>query len=157
MHWYSAPRFNIGVSSALEGGPHPTCWEGEALPGRKVVGMAGVIPGPVGLLAVLAVEREAPFSLTDQVRFTEWVELAAIPAGAAVASARAERLRHNRKLRLADLPLERLEEIPNLAEVERLVIGEAMRRARSNKTKAAGFLGLTREGLRKKIGRLADA
>lgn len=154
-HWYSAPRFNLGLSSCLERTPEVDYWTGQPAPGRRVSGMAGVIPGLTGLLAVLAVEREAPFSQADQLRFAEWVELAAIPAGAAMESARAERLRsRRRKIRLSDLPLDQLEEI-NLAEIERMLIAEAMRRSGGRKTEAAPLLGLSREGLRKKILRLA--
>ncbi len=154
-HWYSAPRFNLGLSSCLERSAAVDYWTGQPAPGRRVLGMAGVIPGRAGLLAVLAVEREAPFSQADQLRFSEWVELAAYPAGAAMESARAERLRSRRKkIRLSDLPLDQLEEI-NLAEIERMVIAEAMRRSGGKKTEAAPLLGLSREGLRKKILRLA--
>ena len=154
-HWYSAPRFNLGLSSCLERSAGVEYWTGQPAPGRRVLGMAGVIPGRFGLLAVLAVEREAPFSQADQLRFSEWVELAAIPAGAAAENARVERMRNRRKkIRLSDLPLDQLEEI-NLAEIERMVIAEAMRRTGGKKTEAAPLLGLSREGLRKKILRLA--
>lgn len=154
-HWYSAPRFNLGHASCLERGAGVDYWTGQPAPGRRVLGMAGVIPGRFGLLAVLAVEREAPFSHADQLRFTEWLELAAIPAGAAAENVRAERMRSRRKkFRLSDLPLDQLEEI-NLAEIERMLIAEAMRRAGGRKTEAAPLLGLSREGLRKKILRLA--
>ena len=157
MHWYSDPRFNHGQSTALDRGPKAACWDGNPQPDHKVVSMAGVIPGHVGLLAVLAVERETAFSVADQRVFREWVDLVAIPAGAAMESARAQRLRDTRQLRLSDLPLERLKELPTLEELERLVIAEAMRRNSSVKRKAAEQLGLTREGLRKKILRLAES
>jgi DNA-binding protein Fis len=156
MHWYSAPCFNLGLSSALERGPKAMCWEGTPQPDHKVVSMAGVIPGQVGLLAVLAVERETAIGLADRRAFSEWLSFVAIPAGAAAENARTQRLRDTRELKLSDLPLERLTELPTLAELERLVIAEAMRRNSSVKTKAAEQLGLTREGLRKKIMRLAE-
>lgn len=152
MHWYSAPMCNLGKTPE-----QAEYWDSSPQSGRKVVSMAGVIPGPVGLLAVLAVEREGAFSVADQKTFVEWLDLVATPASAAVENVRAARKRQTRKLRLSDLPLEQLEQLPTLAELERLIIAEAMRRNNSVKRLAAEQLGLTREGLRKKILRLAEA
>ena len=50
-----------------------------------------------------------------------------------------------------DLPIEDLEQIPNLAEVERLLIAVAMNRNQNNKGRAAAALGISREGLRKRL------
>lgn len=137
------------------GQPPAGALAGDGLGRRKALGMAGVVALASGPLAVLAVERNHDFRKPERRWFDGWLELVSIPAGAAAESARAQRLRESGKLKLQDLPLDRLEELPALQEVERMIIAEAMRRSQNNKTLAAAALGITREGLRKKILRLA--
>ncbi len=50
----------------------------------------------------------------------------------------------------ARIPFSRMQRLPQLQELEKMLIQEAMGRF-SNKTKMARVLGITREGLRKKI------
>jgi len=45
--------------------------------------------------------------------------------------------------------------ILNLAEIEKQVVHNALEKTRGNKTKAAQLMGITREGLRKKLIRLS--
>ena len=120
-----------------------------------VAGMAGVIGAPGGA-SVLAVERDQrPFDPTDQQVMAEMLHLLAHPFEQ---SAAATRLRRDgkpaaRKLSAAELPVDRLEPFPRLQEMERLLIREALTRSKNNRTRAAAALGLTREGLRKKLNR----
>ncbi len=139
LHLYSGPRFTKPV-------PRPS----------GVVGMAGVITRPEppgGPLAVVAVEREQPFTSAEISWLDEWLRLAATAVATAAEVARAARVEQG-KLRATDLPLDRLEQVPPLEEIERLIIVEALRRTHNNKTRAAQALGITREGLRKKLQRL---
>lgn len=53
-----------------------------------------------------------------------------------------------------DLPFRRLNPLPSLQEIERLLIAEALLRCRNKVAPAARILGLTREGLRKKLIRM---
>ena len=133
---------------------------------KPVVGMAGTISTKTGSTPaasfVLAVERDPkPFDPTDQQIMVELLQLLARPFEQAAA---ATRLRLNgkpglngepagRKLSPAELPLDRLEPFPLLQEMERLLIREALNRCGNNRTRAAAALGLTREGLRKKLNR----
>lgn len=48
----------------------------------------------------------------------------------------------------------RLKTLPSIGQMERLLIEEAMYRTGDNKTHSAEILGLTREGLRKKMLRV---
>ncbi len=126
-----------------------------------VVGMAVVISAPGGA-SVLAVERDQrPFDPTDQQVMAEMLHLLAHPFEQTAAATRLRRdgkLGPNgepeaRKLSPAELPLDRLEPSPLLQEMERLLIREALNRCGNNRTRAAAALGLTREGLRKKLNR----
>ena len=126
-----------------------------------VAGMAGVIGAPGGA-SVLAVEHDQrPFDPTDQQVMAEMLHLLAHPFEQSAAATRLRRdgkLDPNgepqaRKLSPAELPLDRLEPFPLLREMERLLIQEALNRCGNNRTRAAAALGLTREGLRKKLNR----
>ena len=132
-----------------------------------VAGMAGVIGAPGGA-SVLAVERDQrPFDPTDQQVMAEMLHLLARPFEQTAAATRLPlndkpgrdgKLGPNsepeaRKLSPAELPLDRLEPFPLLQEMERLLIREALNRCGNNRTRAAAALGLTREGLRKKLNR----
>ena len=120
-----------------------------------VVGMAGAISA-LGAAFVLAVERDRqPFDPTDQQVMAEILRLLARPLEQTAA---AMRFRPNhapavRKLSPAELPLDSLDPFPQLQEMERLLIHEALNRWGNNRTRAAAALGLTREGLRKKLNR----
>jgi len=59
-----------------------------------------------------------------------------------------------RTLRPSQLPLDKLHPFPHLRQVERLFVREALKRTGQNITHAAAALGITREGLRKKMIRL---
>lgn len=140
LHLYSGPRFTKPA-------PRPS----------GAVGMAGVITRPEppgGPLTVVAVEREQPFTSAEISWLDEWLRLAAAAVATAAEVGRAARLEQGAKLRPTDLPLDRLEQVPPLVEIERLIIVEALRRTHNNKTRAAQALGITREGLRKKLQRL---
>ncbi len=130
-----------------------------------VVGMAGTISTKIGSTKtgsipartfVLAVERgNRPFDPTDQHVMAELLQLLTRPFEQAAA---ATRLRldgepESRKLSPVELPLDRLEPFPLLQEMERLLVQEALNRYGNNRTRAAAALGLTREGLRKKLNR----
>ena len=132
---------------------------------QPVVGVAGTISTKTGSTKtgstpagafVLAVERgHRPFDPADQQVMAELLQLLTRPFEQAAA---ATRLRLNgepegRKLSPAELPLDRLEPFPLLQEMERLLIREALNRCGNNRTRAAAALGLTREGLRKKLNR----
>lgn len=132
-----------------------------------VAGMAGVIGAPGGA-SVLAVEcDQRPFDPTDQQVMAEMLHLLAHPFAQSAAATR--HLLNGKpgrdgkpgpngepaagKLSPAELPLDRLEPFPLLQEMERLLIREALTRSKNNRTRAAAALGLTREGLRKKLNR----
>ncbi len=126
-----------------------------------VAGMAGVIGAPGGA-SVVAVERDQrPFDPTDQQVMAEMLHLLAHPFEQTAAATRFRRdgkpgpngEPEARKLSPAELPLDRLEPFPLLQEMERLLIREALNRCGNNRTRAAAALGLTREGLRKKLNR----
>ncbi len=117
-----------------------------------VVGMSGTIRAP-RMACVLAVERgKEPFCHAEQGMMTELLRLLSRPFQRAVPLARAPDAQEN-SIRVEDLPVARLDPFPRITEVERLLIEEAMVRFGS-KTAAAAALGMTREGLRKKMIRL---
>ena len=127
---------------------------------QPVVGVAGTISTKTGSTPagafVLAVERgHRSFDPTDQQVMAELLQLLTRPFEQAAA---ATRLRldgepEGRKLSPVELPLGRLEPFPLLQEMERLLVREALNRYGNNRTRAAAALGLTREGLRKKLNR----
>ena len=139
VHRYSAPDF-----AALAGDKMP------------VVGMSGLIRAP-WMVCVLGVERLAePFSATEQETMRELLRLF---ERALKQTARAMFAWHGREgcggnITVEELPVQQLEPFPQFVQVERLLIQEAMARSGNNKTAAAAALGMTRDGLRKKMIRL---
>ena len=59
-----------------------------------------------------------------------------------------------RSIRVTQIPFEKLQPFPQLQQVERLLVRAALRLAGYNRTVAAEALGISREGLRKKLQRL---
>lgn len=116
-----------------------------------VVGIAGVLTGTVGNLAILAVEKDTPLEETEIAEFGAWLQLASTPVAVALANARMNRIIQHAPLRLSDLPLEDLAHLPNIEQVEMLLIAHAMRRNQNHKGKVAAELGISREGLRRKL------
>jgi hypothetical protein len=114
-------------------------------------GLAGSVTGASGPLAVLAVEKESPLDPAEVDDFADWIGVTGKPLDAAFCYARWRKTVHRQPLRLRDLPLADLAQIPNLAEVERLLIAVAMNRSQNNRGKAAAALGISREGLRKRL------
>ncbi len=119
-----------------------------------VVGMADVKSTPGGAF-VLAVERDREL-FTEQQMMAEVLRLLRPPFEQNARIRRRGR-RLARKMTLTDLLLDRLEPLPQLRAVERLLIQEALSRTADNKSRAAAALGMTREGLRKKLIRLGLA
>lgn len=139
--YYSLPEF-----SAIASGDGP------------VVGMAGRIHTACANF-VLGVERpDSPFSFDEQSAMRAVMKLLQNPlqCTAEIMAFRGE-VNNNNKLNVTQLPLQDLEPFPNLREIEKLLIQAAIERARNNKAKAAAFLGVTREGLRKKMVRFGLA
>jgi DNA-binding NtrC family response regulator len=116
-------------------------------------GLAGAITGASGSLAVLAVEKETELQPAEIDAFTDWIGVTGKPLDVSVSYARWKRVVRREPLRLRDLPLGDLARIPNLAEVERMLVTEALNRNKNNKGKAAAALGISREGLRRKLSR----
>ena len=125
--------------------------------GAPVVGMAGVIPVNRAVF-VLGLERcYAPFTSDEQALLEPTLAQLARPLRCTVELMELKKAQAPMKLTVQQLPLKRLDPIPQLEQLEILLIQEAMRRANNNKTQAAAWLGMTREGLRKKIMRLRIA
>jgi hypothetical protein len=125
--------------------------------GAPVVGMAGVIPVNRAVF-VLGLERSyAPFTSDEQALLAPTLAQLARPLHCTVELLELKKAQAPMKLSVQQLPLKRLDPIPQLEQLEILLIQEAMRRAGNNKTQAAAWLGITREGLRKKIRRLGIA
>jgi DNA-binding NtrC family response regulator len=104
-----------------------------------------------GLTLVVAVERGQPF---PPAAVTGMQGLHGILENALAVTARLSPPRQSRSVMAAEeLPLDRLSPFPQLRELERLLIEAALRRERS-RAEAARVLGVTREGLRKKMIRL---
>ncbi len=120
-------------------------------PVERPLGMAGTLQGSSGCLAVLAVEKETPLEPAEIDDFAGWIQLTCKPLQVALSYARWNRDVLRQPLRLRDLPLEDLQQVPNIAEVERLLISVAMSRNQNNRGKAAAALGISREGLRRKL------
>lgn len=123
--------------------------------GTPAVGIAGAI-SVLGAALVVAVERDQrPFDAADQQVMAELLRLLARPfeLTAAAMQRRSEGESAGRKFSASELPLARLDPFPKLEEMERLLIQEALTRLANNRTRAAAALGLTREGLRKKLNR----
>ncbi len=123
-----------------------------------VLGMAGVIRA-AGAACVLAVQRQhRPFDRSEQQVMAEVLRLLENPLDLNARATRAwRRKRAPRKKRLSDLHLERLEPFPQLEQMDRLMVREALHRTEGDKTWAAEALGITREGLRKKLIRFGMA
>ena len=126
-------------------------FSGAPVSGAPVTGVAGVLVGPPGSLAVLAIERDTAFSESQIAAFAEWIEIASMPVALSLSNARLRRLVRRAPLRFRDLPLQELEELPNMQEVEMMLIADAMRRHQNHKGRAAATLGISREGLRRKL------
>lgn len=125
--------------------------------GAPVVGMAGVIPVNRAVF-VLGLERSyAPFTSDEQALLAPTLAQLARPLHCTLELLELKKAQAPMKLSVQQLPLKRLDPIPQLEQLEILLIQEAMRRASNNKTQAAAWLGITREGLRKKIRRLGIA
>jgi hypothetical protein len=125
--------------------------------GAPVVGMAGVIPVNRAVF-VLGLERSyAPFTSDEQALLAPTLAQLARPLHCTLELLELKKVQAPMKLSVQQLPLKRLDAIPQLEQLEVLLIQEAMRRAGNNKTQAAAWLGITREGLRKKIRRLGIA
>lgn len=126
--------------------------------GAPVIGMAGVVHAGRGAF-VLGVERDyEPFSPEEQ-RLLEIIlrQLARpLHCTVEVLEARGE-LRYPKTFTAHQLPLQELDPLPPIKQVEMLLIQEAMRRSGNNKTIAAAWLGITREGLRRKLERMQIA
>jgi hypothetical protein len=121
----------------------------------QVVGMAGVISA-LGASFVLGVERDREaFNPVDRQIMVELLRLLTRPFEQTAERMQAGRDREQslRTITAGELPLGRLEPLPSLREMERLFILEALSRSGNNKTRAAAVLGMTREGLRKKLNR----
>jgi DNA-binding protein Fis len=123
----------------------------DAAPDAPATGLAGVLVGPPGNLAVLAVESDAAFSEDQIVAFGEWIQLASPLVALTLSNARLRRMASRAPLRFRDLALEELVELPKMQEVEMMLIAETMRRNRNHKGKAAAAIGISREGLRRKL------
>jgi hypothetical protein len=125
--------------------------------GAPVVGMAGVIHTNRAVF-VLGLERSyAPFTSDEQALLAPTLAQLARPLHCTVELLELKKAQGPIKLTVQQLPLKRLDPIPQLEQLEILLIQEAMRQANNNKTLAAAWLGMTREGLRKKITRLRIA
>jgi hypothetical protein len=125
--------------------------------GAPVVGMAGVIHVHRAVF-VLGLERSyAPFTSDEQALLEPTLAQLARPLRCTVELMELKKAQGPVKLTVQQLPLRRLDPIPQIEQLEILLIQEAMRRAGNNKTRAAAWLGITREGLRKKIMRLRIA
>ncbi len=121
----------------------------------QVLGMAGVISA-LGASFVLGVERDREsFNATDRQIMVELLRLLTRPFEQTAERMQAGRDREQalRTITAGELPLGRLDPLPSLREMERLFILEALSRSGNNKTRAAAVLGMTREGLRKKLNR----
>ena len=131
-----------------------------AADGDPAFGVAGVIPTSGGNF-VLAVERDLELNPTECGLMAELLRLLENPLELTVRSARSERPERCerprrpalRTLTLTDVLLARLERFPQLREMERLLIQAAIVRGR-NRNEAAAALGLTRQGLHRKLLRL---
>ena len=113
--------------------------------------VAGVLDGPPGNLAVVALERETPFAESEIAAFADWLTIASMPVAVSLSNARLNRMARRGPIALRDLPLADLEQIPNIQEVEMMLIADAMRRHENHKGKAAEALGISRENLRRKL------
>ena len=116
-----------------------------------VVGVAGVLTGRSGNLAALAVERDTPLEESTVAEFSDWLGLASTAVAVSLSNAKLNRRINHAPLRLSDLPLEDLAQFPNIDQVEMLLIAHAMRRNQNHKGKVAADLGISREGLRRKL------
>jgi hypothetical protein len=114
-------------------------------------GLAGTMSGASGSLAVLAIEKESALEPSEIDGFVDWIGVTAKPLDVSIIYAGWKRTLDRQPLHFRDLPLADLHQIPNLAEVERLLVSLAMRRSQNNKGKAAAALGISREGLRQKL------
>jgi len=118
---------------------------------ERVVGMAGSLDAPRMALAV-AVERDSSFCEQDR------QSLGSLLQALANAFEKTAELRlhvaaesGNGHHDLHPLAISEINPFPRLREVEALFIEAALRRADNRKSKAAELLGVTREGLRKKL------
>lgn len=124
--------------------------------GTPACGMAGVIPIRTAI-CVIAVERDDGLLTLD--RQADMLELIGFLRRPLEQTAELQRLKQEKpvageKIQIRALPLHRLLVLPQLEELELMLIEEALHRCKGNKTRAAAVLGVTREGLRRKILRL---
>jgi hypothetical protein len=148
--WHTLERLLLESNSVMLSGE--PLFDGLALDqDEPAFGVAGTLTGRSANLAVLAIEKETQFEQSEVDDFADWVQLTSKPVDVALSFARWNPATHGQPLRLRDLPLEDLNQVPNLAEVERLLISVAMNRNQNNRGKAAAALGISREGLRRKL------
>jgi hypothetical protein len=148
--WHALERLLLESNGVLLSSE--THFDGLALDrDEPAFGAAGTLSGRSTNLAVLAIEKETPLEQAEIDDFADWVQLTSKPVDVALSFARWNPATHGQPMRLRDLPLEDLNQVPNLAEVERLLISVAMNRNQNNRGKAAAALGISREGLRRKL------
>jgi len=131
---------------------------GPRRPGAQACGMAGVIR-VLTAVSVIAVERDDGLLTPDhQADMRELIGLIRRPLEltAQLQWLKQEKSAYELKIRVQALPLHRLEALPQIGELELMLIEEAMQRCHGNKTHAAAVLGVSREGLRRKITRLTQ-
>ncbi len=155
-----AIRCRQGGALLAGGRPRYYADGGFAEPARDagpIQAMAGAIEVALAAL-VLAIQRDhLPFSEAEQEDLAALLDLLRAPF-----EVTAELRRWTPKFsapgrRLTHLPISALAYLPQIREVERMLIQEALLRAGNNKSAAARTLGVTREGLRKKIIRFRMA
>ncbi len=124
----------------------------ELAPGarRYPSGLAGAIACPSARI-VLAVEREPEFAAFDEARMAEMLSLLQHPFAVSIPAPRCDPpTPRARRIAAAQLPLAQLDPFPQLREVEFLLVREALKRSNTKK-EAAAALGMTTEGLRRKL------
>src|SRR6266404_3454864 len=87
-------------------------------PGGAWLGAAAVLTGRQGNLAVVGIERESPLTEEELTDFEEWLQLASKPAAISLSNERLGRMQRREPLKLRDLPLNELEELPRLQEIQ---------------------------------------
>lgn len=115
------------------------------------LGLAGMIGNSPADWAVVAVESSVPLEAEAIAGFTDCLQLASMPVIISQSYERLCRMVRHQPMRLRDLPLDDLEVLPNLQQLEEILIEHALRRNANNKVKAAQVLGISREGLRRKL------
>ncbi len=123
--------------------------------GEEVHAMAAVIPVHTAVYVVAVERSDAPISEDQQQDLLELFTLIRRPLEQTAELLWMKQALAERKIEAQELPLNRLQALPQLARLEMMLIEEALNRSHGNKSKAALVLGISREGLRKKYERLA--